>query len=155
MQGRVIQGDTYHYLWEPAWGLDFNNVINPTFNFNLNQVYKINYIDSYGCVTKDTLPVYVFNNGLVDIFVPKSFSPNGDGVNDQLYAYLAGITNFHFIKIYNKFGQMVFQSTSADTPWDGAMNGNIQPFGVYVWVAEGEDINNKLVTKTGSVMLLR
>ena len=155
LQGRVIQGDTYHYLWEPAWGLDFNNVINPTFNFNLNQVYKINYIDSYGCVTKDTLPVYVFNNGLVDIFVPKSFSPNGDGVNDQLYAYLAGITNFHFIKIYNKFGQMVFQSTSADTPWDGAMNGNIQPFGVYVWVAEGEDINNKLVTKTGSVMLLR
>lgn len=155
LEGRNIQGVKYKYLWEPAWGLDANNVLNPIFNFNINQVYKIHYIDNYGCVTTDTLPVYVFNNGLIDLFVPKSFSPNNDGVNDQLYVYLAGISNFHFIKIYNKFGQLVFQSNSADIPWDGTMNGNQQPLGVYVWVAEGMDINNKLVTKTGSVILLR
>lgn len=155
LQGRIIPGDTYTYRWEPAWGLDSNTILNPLFNFNLNQVYKINYINQYGCITTDTLPVYVFNNGLINIFVPKSFSPNGDGINEELYVYLAGISNFHFIKIFNKFGQLVFQSNAPEVPWNGTVNGTLQPLGAYVWIAEGEDINNKLVTKTGSVMLLR
>jgi gliding motility-associated-like protein len=155
IHGRNIPGDIYTYKWEPAWGLDSNTTLNPLFNFNLNQVYQINYIDGFGCITTDTLPVYVFNNGLIDMFVPKSFSPNGDGVNDELYVYLAGISNFHFFKIYNKFGQLVFQSNSPELPWNGTVNGVLQPFDVYVWIAEGEDINNKLVTKTGSVLLLR
>jgi hypothetical protein len=69
--------------------------------------------------------------------------------------YLAGIKNFHYFKIYNKFGQLVFENKSADIPWDGTNNGNLQPLGAYAWIAEGEDINGKIQTKTGSVMLLR
>jgi gliding motility-associated-like protein len=155
IKGRDLIGESYQYKWEPFWGLDSTKIASPLFNFNINQVYKINYITKYGCVTTDTLPVYVFANDIVDIFVPKSFSPNGDGVNDQLYPYLAGIKNFHFIKIYNKFGQLMFESKSNNIPWDGIANGHLQPIDAYVWFAEGEDINGKIFSKTGSVMLLR
>ena len=155
IKGRNLIGESYQYKWEPFWGLDSTKIASPIFNFNMNQVYKINYITKYGCITTDTLAVNVFANNLVDIFVPKSFSPNSDGVNDQLYAYLAGIKNFHFIKIYNKFGQLMFESKSNNTPWDGIANGHLQPIDAYVWFAEGEDINGKIISKTGNVMLLR
>ncbi len=155
IKGRDLIGESYQYKWEPFWGIDSTKIASPIFNFNMNQVYKINYITKYGCITTDTLAVNVFANNLVDIFVPKSFSPNSDGVNDQLYAYLAGIKNFHFIKIYNKFGQLMFESKSNNTPWDGIANGHLQPIDAYVWFAEGEDINGKIISKTGSVMLLR
>ena len=155
IKGRDLIGESYQYKWEPFWGLDSTKIASPIFNFNMNQVYKINYITKYGCITTDTLSVNVFANNLVDIFVPKSFSPNNDGVNDQLYAYLAGIKKFHFIRIYNKFGQLMFESKSNNTPWDGITNGRLQPIDAYVWFAEGEDINGKIISKTGSVMLLR
>jgi len=155
IKGRDLIGESYQYKWEPFWGLDSTKIASPIFNFNMNQVYKINYITKYGCITTDTLAVNVFANNLVDIFVPKSFSPNSDGVNDQLYAYLAGIKNFHFIKIFNKFGQLMFESKSSNIPWDGIANGRLQPIDAYVWFAEGEDINGKIISKTGSVMLLR
>ena len=155
IKGRDLIGESYQYKWEPFWGIDSTKIASPIFNFNMNQVYKINYITKYGCITTDTLSVNVFANNLVDIFVPKSFSPNNDGVNDQLYAYLAGIKKFHFIRIYNKFGQLMFESKSNNTPWDGITNGRVQPIDAYVWFAEGEDINGKIISKTGSVMLLR
>ena len=155
IKGRDLIGESYQYKWEPFWGIDSTKIASPIFNFNMNQVYKINYITKYGCITTDTLAVNVFANNLVDIFVPKSFSPNSDGVNDQLYAYLAGIKKFHFIKIFNKFGQLMFESKSYNTPWDGIANGHLQPIDAYVWFAEGEDINGKIISKTGSVMLLR
>ena len=155
IKGRDLIGESYQYKWEPFWGIDSTKIASPIFNFNMNQVYKINYITKYGCITTDTLSVNVFANNLVDIFVPKSFSPNNDGVNDQLYAYLAGIKKFHFIRIYNKFGQLMFESKSNNTPWDGITNGRLQPIDAYVWFAEGEDINGKIISKTGSVMLLR
>jgi gliding motility-associated-like protein len=155
IKGRDLIGESYQYKWEPFWGIDSTKIASPIFNFNMNQVYKINYITKYGCITTDTLAVNVFANNLIDIFVPKSFSPNSDGVNDQLFAYLAGIKKFHFIKIFNKFGQLMFESKSNNIPWDGIANGHLQPIDAYVWFAEGEDINCKIISKTGSVMLLR
>ncbi|MFX6899641.1 gliding motility-associated C-terminal domain-containing protein, partial [Acinetobacter baumannii] len=82
----------------------------PVFNFNTNQTYYVNIISEYGCVTTDTLKVFVFEDGLIDIFVPKSFSPNRDGINDQLFVYLAGIRDFKYFKIFNKYGQLMFET---------------------------------------------
>ena len=155
IKGRNLIAENYKYKWEPFWGIDSANIESPMFNFNMNQTYIINYITKYGCITKDTLPVFVVSKEIIDILIPKSFSPNGDGVNDKLYVYLAGIQKFSFIKIFNKYGQIMFESHSADMPWDGTKNGYLQPLDAYGYIVEGEDINGKLVSKTGSVMLLR
>jgi gliding motility-associated-like protein len=155
LMARTFTGTNYKHKWVPSFGLDNANIINPTFNFNTNQVYYVNLISEYGCVTTDTLRVHVFENGLIDIFVPKSFSPNRDGTNDQLFVYLAGIKDFKYFKVFNKFGQLMFETRNADNPWDGRVNGTDQPLGAYVWIAEGIDVNGKSVTQKGTVMLLR
>jgi gliding motility-associated-like protein len=155
LQARILTGSKYTYKWVPSWGLDNPNISNPNFNFNMNQTYYVKIISEYGCTTTDTLQTYVFENGLTSIFVPKSFSPNGDGINDKLYVYLAGIQDFHFFKVFNKYGQLMFETRNQDTPWDGRTNGTAQPLGAYAWIAEGVDINGKTITQTGSVMLLR
>ena len=152
---RTFTGSNYTHKWVPSYGLDNGYIINPTFNFNTNQTYYINSISEYGCVTTDTLKVHVFENGLIDIFVPKSFSPNRDGINEQLFVYLAGIRDFKYFKIFNKYGQIMFETKNADTPWDGRVNGTDQPLGAYVWIAEGVDINGKQIIEKGTIMLLR
>ena len=152
---RTFTGANYTHRWVPSFGLDNGNVINPIFNFNVNQTYAVKIISEYGCTTTDSIRIHVFEQGLVDIFVPKSFSPNRDGLNDQLFVYLAGIKDLRFFRIYNKFGQLVFETRNAETPWEGKVNGTDQPLGAYVWIAEGVDINGKTVSKNGSVMLLR
>jgi gliding motility-associated-like protein len=155
LMARTFTGANYKHKWVPSYGLDNGYIINPTFNFNTNQTYYINIISEYGCVTTDTLKVHVFENGLIDIFVPKSFSPNRDGTNDQLFVYLAGIKELKYFKVFNKYGQLMFETRNSDTPWDGRVNGTDQPLGAYVWIAEAIDINGKTVTQKGTVMLLR
>ena len=155
LQARLLTGSKFSYKWFPTFGLDNPAISNPNFSFNTNQTYYINIISEYGCTTTDTLRTYLFEDGLISLFVPKSFSPNGDGVNDRLYVYLAGIRDFRSFRIYNKFGQKVFETKSPDEPWDGRTNNVLQPLGAYAWVAEGIDINGKPVTQTGSVLLLR
>ena len=61
---------------------------------------------SDGCITVDTLDVKVFDSALVNIFIPKSFTPNGDGINDILYPYLAGMKSLTYLKIIDKYGKI-------------------------------------------------
>lgn len=155
LTARIFTGSNYKYKWVPSFGLDNGYIYNPVFNFNTNQTYYVNIISEYGCVTTDTLKVFVFEDGLIDIFVPKSFSPNRDGINDQLFVYLAGIRDFKYFKIFNKYGQLMFETKTSDKAWDGRVNGVDQPLGAYVWIAEGIDINGKTIIQKGTVMLLR
>jgi gliding motility-associated-like protein len=67
------------------------------------------------------------------VFVPSAFTPNNDGLNDLLIPYLgAGITSFQF-SVYNRWGQLVYVTTTRETGWDGKISGRSQPSGVYAW----------------------
>ena len=155
LQARSIQGNTFKYNWNPPFGLNNNKIPDPVFNFNQSQTYLINMTNDFGCITTDKLIVRVFDTGIVNIFVPNSFSPNNDGVNDILYPYIAGMKEFHYFKIYNKYGQLLYETRNVDAGWDGTVNGTKQPMGSYVWVAEGVNNTGKLVNKMGNVLLLR
>ncbi len=155
LTSRRIQGDTFQYRWFPAFGLNNSTLRDPAFNFSQPQKYFVNMTNPAGCVTTDTLMVRVFDTGIVNIFVPSSFSPNRDGVNDVLYPYIAGIKEFRYFKVYNRYGQILFETRDANSGWDGTVNGTIQPMGAYVWVAEGINSNGKVINKNGNVLLLR
>ncbi|HTJ12415.1 MAG TPA: gliding motility-associated C-terminal domain-containing protein [Dinghuibacter sp.] len=97
----------------------------------------------------------VSDNPLGDnIFVPNVFSPNGDGNNDVLYVYSNAIATMVF-RIYNQWGQEVFESRSVNTGWDGTMGGQKQPVGVYVYVLQATMQDGTVVNKKGSVTLIR
>ncbi len=153
LAGRSIPG--YRYLWTPTRGIDRPDSSSVNFNFQVTQEYLINLISPAGCVTKDSLLVRVFDNNLVDIFVPKSFTPNGDGVNDVLYPYLTGIKTFQYFKVYNRFGKLMFETKNPDAGWNGSFNGTQQPMAIYIWISVGIANDGSTVERRGETLLLR
>lgn len=90
------------------------------------------------------------------IAVPNVFTPNGDNLNDYLYplnAYKADNLEF---KVYNRYGQLVFETKDWMVRWDGTINGNLQPAGTYAWYLKytDRDTGKKIFLK-GTTVLIR
>lgn len=88
------------------------------------------------------------------VFVPNSFSPNGDGVNDVIRVYGAAIRELRFT-IFNQWGEKVFETRDMNTGWDGVYKGKPQPSGVYIYVCQLTATDGTSQTKKGSVNLIR
>jgi gliding motility-associated-like protein len=90
-----------------------------------------------------------------EIYVPKGFSPNGDGNNDKIFPRLVGVRTLTYFKVYNRWGQLLYQTSNINEGWDGTFRGTKQPIETYVWIAEGVDIDNNSIKRTGTFLLLR
>ncbi|MDA3616894.1 gliding motility-associated C-terminal domain-containing protein, partial [Polluticaenibacter yanchengensis] len=88
------------------------------------------------------------------VFVPNSFTPNGDGTNDVLKVYGNEIKTLRFL-VFNQWGQKVFETTNVQGGWDGKQDGKLQPSGVYMYVATIGLLSGEEITKKGSVNLIR
>ena len=86
--------------------------------------------------------------------VPNAFTPNGDGVNDRAVVIGYGITKLTF-RIYNRWGQLVFETNDRKLGWDGRFNGKAQPMDVYAYTLEAEFFDGKKARKQGDITLLR
>jgi len=109
----------------------------------------------YGCADTTRQKVHVDADEI--IFTPNAFSPNGDGVNDYFMPYGYGFPPTDFVlRIYNRWGQIVFVSYDINKPWDGRdMNsGEIVEQGVYVWKMWFRNLEGKLKHQVGKVVLL-
>jgi gliding motility-associated-like protein len=107
-----------------------------------------------GCKDTASRQLDVINNCL--IVVPTAFTPNGDGMNDYLYplnAYKARNLDF---RVYNRYGQLVFETRNWTVKWDGTFHGTPQPTASYVWMLTyvNSDTGEK-VFKKGSALLIR
>ena len=142
------------YLWKPATGLNDARLQFPTATLNSDVEYTITINSAAGCTVTDTVLVKVTIDG--SIYVAQAFTPNGDGVNDRCYPIAVGIRSLTYFKIFNRWGNVVFQTNDL-TPqngWDGKWNGKIQPPGTYQWIAEAIDGAGNIIKKTGSVLLV-
>jgi gliding motility-associated-like protein len=148
---RSFSGATY--LWSPPTGLSSPGVINPIFNYNAEVEYLVSINTTIGCVVRDTQLVRIFKEK--EIYVPKGFSPNGDGNNDKIFPRLVGVKSLKYFKIYNRWGQLLYQTSDPAEGWDGIYKGVKQPLESYVWMAEGIDIDNLTIKRTGTFLLLR
>jgi gliding motility-associated-like protein len=88
------------------------------------------------------------------IGVPTAFSPNGDGANDVLYVRGAAVKTVDF-RVYNRFGEMVFETTDMDIGWDGTYKGKPQEMEAYAWTLDATFIDDSFVSQKGNVTLLR
>jgi gliding motility-associated-like protein len=150
---RTIPG--YSYRWNPSRGIDKPDSAAVNFDLSSTQQYAISLISSGGCVTNDSLLVRVFDDKLQNIFVPKSFTPNNDGINDKLYPYLSGIKEFKYFKVYNRLGKMVFETTNPDMGWNGSFNGIPQLMGIYLWFSVGTALDGTVIENKGQTLLIR
>jgi len=151
LQARAFQNA--NYLWTPGFGLSSLSIVNPVFNYNRQQQYNIKITTAEGCVINDTILVRMYQN--CDIYVPGGFSPNGDGMNDLLFPELVGIAQLKSFKIFDRWGQMMFQTNIPGKGWDGKFKGVKQPIETYMWMAEGIDVNGNIIKKNGSTILMR
>ena len=151
LKSRAFSGASYG--WYPNTGLVGSIGYDPVFNHSASQVYYINIISSAGCEFTDTLEVKVFP--AQEIYVPSIFSPNGDGKNDKLKPLLVGLSRFRIFRVFNRWGQLVFTTAKIDEGWDGVYLGVRQPMETYSWQAEGLDMEGKIITRTGTTILLR
>ncbi|MCW3092511.1 MAG: domain containing protein [Ferruginibacter sp.] len=141
------------YLWFPGSSLDNPAIANPLAIFQKDTRLTVRVTDFAGCVATDTIFITVFDN--IKYNLPTAFSPNGDGLNDIFRPHPVGITATDFFRIYNRFGNLMFESIKSLKGWDGNLNGRDQPVGNYVWVIKGMGKDGKVVQMKGNVVLVR
>ncbi|WP_316819950.1 putative Ig domain-containing protein [Pedobacter gandavensis] len=88
------------------------------------------------------------------IFIPNTFTPNNDGKNDVFYVYGNTIAKMK-LRVYNQWGQFLFESNNIQNGWDGTYKGEVQPNGVYVYQFEADLNDGTKTTKKGTITLLR
>jgi len=141
------------YSWVPAEGLNNPGIANPVAVLHDNITYKVTAYSDAGCEASGIVRIKVYEGP--EIYVPNAFTPNGDGHNDVLKAIPAGIRQFRSFMLYNRFGQLIFSTADPSRGWDGAIHGQLQPAGVFVWQAEGVDYMGHLIRRKGTVILVR
>ena len=143
------------YLWSPTTFLKNiadSNKKNPVVILNTDQLFVMTVANAIGCKEKDSVFVKVLPGP--DYNTPNAFSPNGDGLNDIFRVVPSGIAYTEWFKIYNRGGELVFQTNKWLAGWDGTKNGKLQPDGTYVWIVKGMDKNGKVIIRKGTVMLI-
>ena len=140
------------YSWSPGYGLSDSTILNPIASPDSTTTYILTIVDANGCVDYDTMVVEVL---IADIDVPNAFSPNDDGINDEFYpVYYGEYTGVEF-KIFNRWGQLIFESSEFGKGWDGTYKGEDQEMGVYVYLWEGIAPNGDVIGFAGNFTLLR
>lgn len=141
------------YTWTPAYGLDNPFAANPVSILDRDITYNIYATTSIGCEAFDTIKIKVYQGP--ELYVPNAFTPNGDGLNDYLKVIAIGIKEFHFFRVYNRFGQLVFSTTDPSKGWDGSIKGKLQNIGTYVWMAEAIDYRGNLIQQKGTSIIIQ
>ena len=147
-------------LWVPSSGLNDPNIINPVFNGHDTISYVITATDTpSGCNASTHLKIAVQNCSSY-LHVPDAFSPNGNGTNDHFTLFANRIASYE-LKIYNRWGELVYQSSDLSElndmskGWDGTYKGKEQNAGTFVYYLSATDDYNKQISRKGNITLLR
>jgi gliding motility-associated-like protein len=151
-------GETYEWFIEYG-NPEFSTSENPTSTFPEGEAgeYQVTLIamSEYGCMDTITKPVLVVQD--VVLFVPNTFTPDGDEYNQNFQVYIDGIDIFSFnMLIFNRWGEIIWENNNPSESWDGSYNGQIVPSGTYTWKIVAKDrINDDQYVWHGHLNVLR
>jgi gliding motility-associated-like protein len=152
-------GDVVSWSWSPPNGLSCDTCPDPMAGPVSSTLYTVTVKNAAGCTAQDTMTVFITcNNG--NIFLPNTFSPNGDGMNDVFYPRGKGISLVKSLRIFNRWGQMIFERDNfpvndRSAGWDGTYGGQKLSPDAYVYLCEVICENNEVIQLKGDVTLLR
>lgn len=145
------------YQWTPATSLSADDIPNPVGNYRgeYDSIrYRVDVFNESDCVDSAFITVKIFRT-TPQVFVPTAFTPNRDGRNDRIRPIAVGIKKIDYFRVYNRWGQLVFQTTTNGEGWDGRIGGKDQGTAVFVWIVKGVDyLGNDFFAK-GTVTLIR
>jgi gliding motility-associated-like protein len=109
-----------------------------------------------GTSCSDTTEMNVCVTEGFSFWMPNTFTPDGDGINDVFIPKGTGwMENFYSFEIINKWGVTVFKTTDQNTFWDGKTGGGRNTDDVYAWIVNVRDIRNRTYEFTGHVLIMR
>jgi gliding motility-associated-like protein len=136
--------------WSPSAGLRCDTCEQTLASPVEPTVYHLAIVDDFGCINDDS----VFVRPYFPLFVPNTFTPNDDGVNDVFQISGLSVTGFH-LTVFNRWGMKVFESFDMQTPWTGdAGSGYYAPNDIYNWVLEYDSLERRS-RQEGHVVLAR
>lgn len=141
------------FIWSPTTGLNNPFIKNPIAVLDKETIYNFQATDANKCLVNASISIKIFRGA--EIYVPNSFTPNGDGLNDVLKPVPVGLAEFHYLKIFNRFGQLLFTITDPSKGWDGKINGTELGYGAYIWIGEGIDFKGNLIMRKGATLIIR
>ncbi len=143
------------YSWEPAMGLSCMDCAEPVLSPYVSGTYTVTAsmqsVDAI-CSGYNTLYVEVLPER--NVFVPNAFSPNGDGNNDVFKIYGENIKSVE-LKIFNRWGEMIYYTNNQFSGWDGTYKGQMQQPGIFIYEAVVTFLDNKQTSQNGSLTLIR
>lgn len=140
-------------LWKPAFNLDNAASFNPIFKGDVDKEYIIDITTKTKCITSDTQFVKIVKD--IAIHVPSAFTPNGDGKNDFLKPIIFGIKKLNYFRIFNRIGELMYETNTNRQGWDGSYKGTKQDAQTFVWMVEVLAGDGNIYTNKGTTILLR
>jgi gliding motility-associated-like protein len=144
------------YQWSPATDLSDPNIADPVglYGPELNNItYQVRATDVFGCTGTATVKVTIAPT-LPDIFVPNAFTPEMSS-NNIFRPVCMGISSLEYFRVYSRWGQLLYSTSQPGQGWDGRVQGKLQGSGAYLWMLKGTDYTGKVISKKGTMMLIR
>jgi gliding motility-associated-like protein len=141
-------GNGLSYLWSPSVGLNNPTIPQPTATPTDDITYTLTATSADKCVSSDEVLVKVLKTPTI----PNTFSPNGDGIHDRWEVKYLNTYPGCTVQIYNRYGQLVFQSNGYTTPWDGTYKDKPLPAGTYYYIINPKNGRKQM---TGFVDIIR
>jgi|GEM_PF-698937 len=138
--------------WFPALGLSDTHITNPVAMPDVNTMYIVHGTTEEGCIVIDSIHVIVDPTTLLAI--PNAFTP-GNGPNNVIKVIKRGIATLHYFRIYNRWGNMVFETSDINAGWDGTYKGKPQSQDVFVYEVEAVTNTGEIFVQKGNITLLR
>ncbi len=150
----VTPSDYYIVSIEPSTGLNCNDCSNPIISGVEEDITYIITTTNGSCTIYDTIRVRAIEEER--IIFPTAFTPDGDGLNDFFKPSIGGQVSSYEMKIFNRWGELIFQTPNTATGWDGYYKGKLQPTGTFAWYCRYRTFPDNLERiKSGQVTLLR
>ena len=155
IRNKVVGGvGAYSFEWTPTKNLNCANCESPVASTIENIDYELLVTDATGCTAAGEVRIFV----LLDkqLYIPNLFSPNGDGSNDVFGIFTDDLSVLQFsLKIFNRWGEKVFESNDYHQGWDGYFNGELSPSENYVYETSITFVDGQTEKRKGSVLLVR
>jgi gliding motility-associated-like protein len=154
-----ISSDVTGVIWSPSEGIISRNYPGITVKPAQTTEYTVQVVNEGGCSSLDRVSIFVMCDNS-NVFVPNTFSPNGDGVNDIFYPRGSGVFNIKNLRIFNRWGEVVFErsyfnANDASKGWDGTSKGKKLSADVFVYTLEVVCGNGQSLVFKGNVALIK
>ncbi len=147
----IVSGNISNFTWSPTSSLVNASSLSPIAKPQENTAYTLQVTSTDNCKADSSIKITV----LKGIYIPNSFTPNADGNNDVFrIPATAALASIKYFSVYNRYGELMFNTTDKNKGWEGRYKGLPAPTGAYVYIINGNDVKGEVLFK-GTVLLIR